>query len=121
MNWKNYVEKKNAKTYVLPEGWDSRDKIAEQLECSPDKVDDHLRPALKSGEVIKQSFKVWDEGQKRLLFVVAYREAEQETAATEFDLARAAAMKKEGKTYAEIGTALGFSSNAVRHRLRRAG
>lgn len=121
MNWKTYVEKKNAKTYVLPEGWDSRDKIAEQLECSPDKVDDHLRPALKSGEIIKQQFKVWDDGQKRLLFVVAYRESEQiEASATEFDLARAATMKKDGKNYAEIGAALGFSKHAVRARLNRA-
>ena len=74
MNWKSYVEKKNAKTYVLPPGWDSRDTIAEQLECSPEKVDDHLRPSLRSGEVVKEIFSVWDPALKRLARVIAYRE-----------------------------------------------
>jgi DNA-binding CsgD family transcriptional regulator len=124
-NWKLFVEKKNAKTFVLPDGWDSRDEVAQQLDCSTDKVDDHLRPALKSGEVIKQQFKVWDDGQKRLVFVVAYREASKEKAvaipASEFDLARAQAMKTAGKSYAEIGAALGTTKDAVRNKLRRAG
>lgn len=120
-NWKQFVEKKNAKTYVLPEGWDSRDTIAEQLECSPEKVDDHLRPALKSGEVIKQQFKVWNAELKRLTFVTAYKEAEVEENASEFDLARAQAMKNDGKTWAQIGAAFGISGDAARSKLRKAG
>lgn len=129
-NWKAYVEKKNAKTYVIPAGWDSRDTIAEQLECSPDKVDDHLRPALKSGEVIKQSFKVWDDLQKRLLFVVCYREADKRNSqpapigapAQPFDdpLPVMKRLKAEGKTYAEIAAVVGKTRDAVRNILRRA-
>lgn len=117
MDWKKLVEKKNAETFVLPEGWDSREVVAEQLECSPDKVDDHLRPALKSGEVMKNTFKVWDDRLKRNVMTVAYSKAPE----SEFDLARAQALKAEGKSYAEIGAAMGMSGDAVRGKLRRTG
>lgn len=120
MNWRTFVEKKNAKTFVLPSGWDSRDKIAEQLECSPDRVDDHLRPAIKSGEVERQQFPVWDSQLKRKVLVTAYRETKAMSAPTEFDIARAQSMKKNGKSYAEIGAEFGISSVAVRRRLRAA-
>ncbi len=119
MNWKSYVEKKNANTYVLPEGWDSRDTVSAQLDCSPDKVDDHLRPALKSGEVMKQQFRVWNEEQKRLVFVTAYREASKKTAESDFNLERAKQLKAEGKSYAEIGAELGVSGDSARGKLRR--
>ena len=123
MNWKSFVEKKNAKTFVLPEGWDSREKVAEQLECSPDKVDDHLRPALKSGEILKQQFKVWDSNLKRLGFVTAYKEAKAEEAANTsvpFDSDRALALKKQGKSWSEIGAIFGLSGEALRARVKRA-
>lgn len=123
MNWKSFVEKKNAKLFVLPSGWDSRDTIAEQLECSPDRVDDHLRPALKSGEIERQQFPVWDGTLKRKVMVTAYRQASAAPAAapSEFDLARAQALKKEGKSYAQIGAVLGLSGDQVRGRMRRVG
>lgn len=119
MNWKSYVEKKNAKTYVLPAGWDSRETIAEQLECNPEKVRDHLRPAIQSKEVLEQRFNVWDAGLKRCIMVTAYKEAEQESPSSEFDAAKAVAMKNAGKTYAEIGANIGLSGDAVRAKLRR--
>ena len=127
MDWKKLVEKKNAKTFVLPQGWDSRETVAMQLDCSTEKVDDHLRPALKSGEVIKQQFKVWDGDQKRLVFVVAYRAADKTPAVAQgapadgFDLAAAQAMKKTGQSYAQIGKVFGLSGESVRSKLRRAG
>ena len=125
MDWKKLVEKKNAKTFVLPQGWDSRETVAMQLDCSTEKVDDHLRPALKSGEVIKQQFKVWDGDQKRLVFVVAYRAADKAPAVapTEggFNVVRAASLKAEGRSYAEIGAEMGVSGDTVRGKLRRAG
>ena len=121
MDWKKLVEKKNAKTYVLPSGWDSRETVAAQLDCSPDKVDDHLRPALKSGEVIKQSFKVWEPVTKRLVFVVAYSAAPKTEGAVDLTLERAKTLKAEGKTYAQIGADLGMSGDKARGILRRAG
>lgn len=124
-NWKMFVEKKNAKTYVIPSGWDSRDEIANQLECSPDKVDDHLRPALKSGEVIKQSFKVWDSGLARFHYVTAYQEANKAKPValsllpSGADISTMKRLKADGKTYAEIGRVVGMSGDQVRGKLRR--
>lgn len=123
-NWKSVVEKINSETFVLPDGWDSRDSIAEELDCSPEKVDDHLRPGLKSGRFIKQQHKVWDKNLKRNIMVVAYHDTaldKEKVPVTQFDLARAAALKKEGKSYAEIGAEMGASGDAVRAKLRRAG
>jgi hypothetical protein len=73
MNWKSLVEAQNRKTYVLPQGWDSRDKIAEQLECSPDNVRVLLAPAIRAKTVEVQQFPVWDDITKKVLRVTAYR------------------------------------------------
>lgn len=73
MNWKNYVEKMNATKYVLPEGWDSREAVAEQLGCSLDRVNEHLKPGIQAKEVEVKAFPVWDSVTKRILRVTAYR------------------------------------------------
>lgn len=123
MNWKSYVEKKNAKTYVLPPGWDSRDHIAEQLECSPEKVDDHLRPSLRSGEVVKEIFSVWDPALKRLARVIAYRETKGQAPAAATPLANAKTiieLRSGGLGWNEIGAKLGISADSARMKHRRA-
>lgn len=73
MNWKSLVETQNAKSYVLPEGWDSREKIAEQLECSADRVRILLSPGLRSGAVETSVFPVWCDVTKRVVRTSAYR------------------------------------------------
>jgi hypothetical protein len=73
MNWKSFVEADNARTYVLPPGWDSREKIAEQLGCADDSVRRCLAPAIKAGTVECDVFPVWDSVTKRLTRVTAYR------------------------------------------------
>jgi hypothetical protein len=73
MNWKTLVEAQNAKSYVLPAGWDSREKIAEQLECSTDRVRVFLAPAIKSGVIETGVYPVWDNVTKRVIRVTAYR------------------------------------------------
>ena len=130
MNWKSYVEKKNAKVYVLPHGWDSRDVVAAQLDCSPEKVDDNLRPSLKSGEVIKQQFRVWDAGLSRLTYVTAYQVATKpqpaaETPANGQESAKAGplvdkirALKAAGKSYNEIAREIGLTYEQVRGHFR---
>lgn len=124
MNWKNYVEKKNAKTYVIPAGWDSRDTIAEQLECSPEKVDDHLRPSLRGGEVVKDTFRVWDDQLKRVVAVVAYREADKVKAPEavldgQVNAAIINSLKKSGLSWPAIGKKLGISADRARGVSRR--
>ena len=73
MNWKQLVEAQNRRTYVLPPGWDSRDKIAEQLECSVDNVRVLLGPAIRAKSVEVAVFPVWDEVTKKVVRVTAYR------------------------------------------------
>lgn len=123
-NWKSVVEKINAETFILPDGWDSRDSIAEELECSPEKVDDHLRPGLKSGRFIKQQHKVWDKNLKRNIMVIAYHDTAQDEDNTPesigVTIAELKALQAEGKSYADIGASVGMTRDAVRARLRRA-
>jgi hypothetical protein len=73
VNWKSLVEAQNRKTYVLPAGWDSRDKVAEQLECSVDNVRVLLGPAIRAKTVEVAQFPVWDEITKKVVRVTAYK------------------------------------------------
>lgn len=125
MNWRKHVEQQNEKTYVLPEGWDSREKIAEELQCSPEKVSDHLRPSLSSGVIEKGVFKVWDGRLGRTTLVTAYRPvaADAPVAApvewTPEAIEQARALKKAGKSLAEIGAAIGKTRSAVKNKFER--
>ena len=121
-NWKSLVEKTNAKTYVLPEGWDSRDSIAEQLGCSPEKVNDHLRPGLSAGEIEKQQFPVWSSQLSRKVMVWAYRRVQAKEAqapSAKPTLAEITALKKQGKTWGEIGAKFGMPGENVRSIYRK--
>jgi hypothetical protein len=62
MNWKNLLNKTNASTFKWPEGWDTREEVAEQLECSPDRVREVLAPAIRAGTVEVKEFKIWEDG-----------------------------------------------------------
>lgn len=73
MNWKNYVETTQAKTYVLPEGWDTRDAIADQLGCSANNVRKLLAPAIKSGAVEFKQLPLWDKVLKKVRSIACYR------------------------------------------------
>lgn len=72
-NWKKIVSVQNAKLYKWPEGWDTREKVAEHLECSPERVAEILAPAIKTGEVEKGQFPVWDAINGRKMYLVGYR------------------------------------------------
>lgn len=73
-NWKSILEKQNATAYSWPRGWTSRDDVAEQLECSPERVASLLAPGVRAGTVERQDFTVWDNKLKRLVRVTGYRE-----------------------------------------------
>jgi hypothetical protein len=73
VNWKSLVEAQNKKTYVLPQGWDSRDRVAEQLECNVDNVRVLLGPAIRNKTVEVQQFPVWDDVTKKVIRITAYR------------------------------------------------
>ena len=73
-NWKAILEKQNATAYAWPKGWSSRDDVAEQLECSPERVAGLLAPGVRAGTVERQDFTIWDAKLKRLVRVTGYRE-----------------------------------------------
>ncbi len=111
MNWKNTVSKLNTKHYSFPAGWDTRETIAEQLECSTDRVDTLLGPGLKSGEIEKQQFPVWDGRLNRKTLVWGYRVSpprggsgqNSPDAAGEYaEAIRATAARHPGKTPGQI-------------------
>lgn len=124
-NWKKEVDRINSETFVLPEGWTSREDVAKELECSDEKVDDHLRPGLKSGRFIKQAHKVWNEMLGRAVLVTAYHDAAldlkpKQDATIKVDIEKLKELKNTGKSYAEIGAEVGKSGDSVRALLRRA-
>ena len=131
MNWKNYVEKQNERTFVLPEGWDSRAQVADNLGCSEERVDELLRPGIKSGEIEKQQFRVWQSDLKRIVTVVAYRKREVACPCVEAkaagliewtpqDIERARELKASGKSWPAVAAEMGRSMDAVRNAVRRA-
>ena len=132
MNWKNYVEKQNERTFVLPEGWDARATVAAQLDCSEDGVDKALHSSLKSGEVEKQQFRVWAPALKRIVIVVAYRKRQCTEASnapakrppdgwwTAERIAQARALKATGKSWIQVGAVMGKSGDGVRLAVARA-
>lgn len=72
-DWKAVMAKQNKKTFRWPDGWDTREEVAEQLECSPDRVSQHLAPCIRAGEIEVQAFPVWDDVLKRVVRVTGYR------------------------------------------------
>jgi len=134
MNWKTYVATQNAKTFVLPPGWDSRETIAEQLECSPEKVREHLQPGIAAREIEVKQFPVWDSGLGRKVIVTAYRKIAPSSSAdpaaprqasprahkawTDADTAHAHKLRRAGKSWREIGLVVGHTAEAVRKWLK---
>lgn len=77
--WKSLVHSNNAKTFVLPPGWDSRETVAKQLDCTPESVSRLLAPAIKARAVEMKQFPVWDQMVKRVVRTTAYREIPAKT------------------------------------------
>ena len=73
-NWKNIVSSSNAKQYKWPAGWQTRDQVAEELECSRDRVAEVLSPAIEQGIIERRPFSVWDPVTRRKITVFGYRE-----------------------------------------------
>lgn len=52
----------NTAAYSWPKGWSSREEIAEQLECSAERVREVLGPGIKAGTIEFKDFKTWEDG-----------------------------------------------------------
>lgn len=74
MKWQKAVDLINIEKFKIPAGWDSKEKIAEELQCSPDRVHDLLKPGLASGAFESQEFPVWDAKRRLTVRVKCYRQ-----------------------------------------------
>lgn len=74
-NWTKTVSKINKDRYQIPEGWDTREQVAENLQCAPDRVKDLLKPGIALGEIERQEFPVWDDCRRMTTRVTCYRTA----------------------------------------------
>ena len=97
MKWKKLLHKQNAQHYAWPassEGWDTAETIAEQLECSPERVREHLAPSIRAGEVEVKTFTIWDVETERKIQKVGFRSARKSQAPA--PKSQAAAAKSQG-------------------------
>lgn len=72
-NWAKTISKINKDRYQIPEGWDTKEQVAESLQCAPDRVNDLLKPGVALGEIDKQDFPVWDGNRRMTTRVTCYR------------------------------------------------
>jgi hypothetical protein len=69
-NWKSLARKTNS----LPEGWNSADEIAADLDCEPNEVPKILAASIRDKIVEKQTFPHWQPGSRQLLYQTGYRQ-----------------------------------------------
>jgi hypothetical protein len=74
MNWQKAIDKINIEKFRIPAGWDTKEKIAEELQCSPDRVHDLLKVGLASGAFESQEFPVWDAKRRMTIRTRCYRQ-----------------------------------------------
>ena len=72
-NWTKTISKINKDRYQIPEGWDTKEQVAENLQCDPARVNDLLKPGIALGEIEKQDFPVWDDNRRMTTRVTCYR------------------------------------------------
>lgn len=72
-NWLHTVNDINKKRFVIPEGWETCDQVAESLQCDPSKVGDLLKPGVRAGEIERQMFPLWDSARRMAVNTPCYR------------------------------------------------
>ena len=72
-DWMKKVNEINRRRYTVPDGWETKEQVAESLECDPDKVPELLKPGIQTGDIERDEFSVWDEKRRQTVRVVCYR------------------------------------------------
>lgn len=78
-NWLAVTNRVNKDRYKIPSGWETKEQVAESLQCDPRRVHEFLRPAIASGEVERQEFSVWDDKRRCTARVACYRLAQSQS------------------------------------------
>ena len=97
MKWKKLLHKQNARHFAWPAGWDTAETIAEQLECSPERVREHLAPSIRAGEVEVKQFTIWDGETGRKIAKTGFRMAGLKSQAPTTK-SQAPALKSQGRS-----------------------
>lgn len=69
--WAELVDEQYRRDFAFPKGWSTKEEVAVDLGCTPDRVRDVLRPAIAAGRVESALHKVWHEG--RMVKMMGYR------------------------------------------------
>lgn len=76
-NWKKQVNEILSRKHVVPDGWETREQVAEALECSPDRVHQLLKPGLDDGVFERAEFSVWNNARRMTERVTCYRQVDK--------------------------------------------
>lgn len=122
MNWQKAVEKINIQKYSIPAGWDTKDKIAMELQCSPERVHDLLKGGLASGAFEMQEFPVWDVKRRITVRVRCYRQKSENGKEThkQGETVRFQSKTLEDRILAAINRHKGQNNNFIAKRVRGA-
>ena len=77
-NWLKLTNKINADRFQIPAGWETREQVAESLQCAPDKVADLLKAGIQAGDIERAQFPVWCESRRMAIPTTCYREAQSD-------------------------------------------
>ena len=77
-NWLKLTNKINAERFQIPDGWETREQVAESLQCAPDKVADLLKAGIQAGDIERAQFPVWCESRRMAIPTTCYREAQSD-------------------------------------------
>jgi hypothetical protein len=103
MKWQKAIDKINAEKYCIPHGWDTKEHIAEELQCSPERVHDMLKNGVSSGAFEAQDFPVWDAKRRMTIRVRCYRQKEETNADSSLeDRIKASLARNPNKTSYQI-------------------
>lgn len=61
-SYKDIIDQVNKNKYGVPPGWDTAEKVAEEIGCQPHRVRELLADAIKEGLVEAQKVQVWVPG-----------------------------------------------------------
>jgi len=81
-NWIKTVNDINHKRFTIPLGWETKEQVANSLQCAPDKVIDILKPGIQSGDIEKRDFPLWDEKRRMSIKVSCFRLTDHDASTT---------------------------------------
>jgi hypothetical protein len=111
--WLKTINRINSNRFQVPAGWQTREQVAADLQCDPDRVADLLKPGLQSGDFERQDFPVWDSGRRMTVRVVCYRVADLKKDAKEAKIV-------EAKPQREVKAPKSSSSSALEEKIIQA-